>query len=166
MKCPRTGKALKSVKVGGVEVDLSEGCGGVWFDNFELSKFSAPSNRMGEVLVEHLNNFHNPLLETDKRLKCPRDTDLVLMRRFYSGKLQIEIDECPQCGGIWLDAEELEKIHELFPNDGDYGKARKDFAKKVMSSSETKKINEEQDEFVNKLERIANVFKSMAGFKR
>ena len=39
MKCPRTGTELKEIEVGGVKVDISEACGGVWFNNFELQHF-------------------------------------------------------------------------------------------------------------------------------
>ena len=35
MKCPRTGTDLKEIEIDGVKIDISESCGGVWFDNFE-----------------------------------------------------------------------------------------------------------------------------------
>ena len=166
MKCPRTGKALNPVKVAGIEVDVSEGCGGVWFDNFELEKFTAPSSIIGEVLVEHLKNYHNPLVKNYERISCPRDTDVVMMRRYYSSKFQIEIDECPQCGGIWLDAEELEKIRELFPNHGDYENTQKIFVAEVMSSPDVKSHQKEHEKFVGKMEHLSNVLWSMLGARK
>ena len=30
----------------------------------------------------------------------------------FSAKRRVEVDECPGCGGCWLDAGELEKIRE------------------------------------------------------
>jgi Zn-finger nucleic acid-binding protein len=33
-----------------------------------------------------------------------------LKRRMFSPKVAVEIDECPACGGFWLDAGELQQI--------------------------------------------------------
>ena len=35
MNCPRTGKEMVEVEIDGVKVDVSTGCGGVFFDNFD-----------------------------------------------------------------------------------------------------------------------------------
>jgi len=166
MKCPRTGNNLKPIKVGKMEIDISEGCGGVWFDQHELNKFVSPSSMVGELLAEHMKEFHKPLIGSEKRLNCPRHTDVVMMRRFYSGKLQIEIDECPQCGGIWLDTEELDGIRELFPNHGDYESAQKYFVSKVMTSPEIQEHNKAHDELIEKLDNISNALWSIIGIKK
>lgn len=44
-----------------------------------------------------------------KRMKCPicTTTDLLMTER-----LNIEVDYCPQCRGVWLDRGELDKIIE------------------------------------------------------
>jgi uncharacterized protein len=34
------------------------------------------------------------------------------MRHFFSPLRRVEVDECPQCGGYWLDAGELAAIRE------------------------------------------------------
>lgn len=47
MDFPRTGKPLKAVKVGGIKVDISEGCGGIWLDNHEFQKFTSASSEGG-----------------------------------------------------------------------------------------------------------------------
>ncbi len=47
-------------------------------------------------------------------MKCPDDGNL-LNKRIYESV--IEIDECPECQGIWLDAGELERIQETIEND-------------------------------------------------
>ena len=110
MKCPRTGSPLKTVKVGGIAVDISEECGGVFFDNIELSKFQVGTDIRGNALAKHLRKFHSHLLNENERIKCPKCKDIVMMRRYYSPLKVIEIDECPGCAGIWLDTGELEKI--------------------------------------------------------
>ncbi len=110
MKCPRTGSLLKTIKVGGIAVEISEECGGVFFDNLELSKFKSSSDIRGEALAKHLKQFDSHLLNENERIKCPKCTDIVMMRRYYSPLKVIEIDECPGCAGIWLDTGELSKI--------------------------------------------------------
>ena len=32
LKCPRTGQPMVEVEIDGILVDVSTGCGGVWFD--------------------------------------------------------------------------------------------------------------------------------------
>lgn len=110
MKCPRTGSLLKTVKVGGISVEVSEECGGAFFDNLELTKFKSSHEVRGNALVKHLRKFSVKLANEHERIKCPKCTDIVMMRRYYSPLKVIEIDECPGCAGIWLDTGELEKI--------------------------------------------------------
>ncbi len=47
-------------------------------------------------------------------MKCPDDSTN-LERNTYEGDVQV--DRCPDCGGIWLDHGELEAIEELQEND-------------------------------------------------
>ncbi|TLU66418.1 hypothetical protein FE810_05330 [Thalassotalea litorea] len=117
MKCPRTGSPLKTVKVGKIAVDISEECGGVFFDNLELDKFDEKHEIRGEVLVEHLTQFESVILDADNRINCPKCENVVMMRRFYSPKQVLEIDECPNCAGIWLDSGELELLRENFSSE-------------------------------------------------
>ena len=148
MKCPRTGENLKVVKVGGIEVEISEACGGVFFDNFELEKFDEKSEKRGEVLVEHLKNFPPPALDQNERIKCPKCTDVVMARHFYSPLKQIEVDRCPGCGGFWFDFGELDKLRNLFPDQKDREKLSKEFENEMLNSTMykvyDKKLNDKQ----------------------
>jgi len=166
MKCPRTNTPLKPIKVGGIEVDTSEGCGGVWLDNFELKKLTSSDSFPAEVLVEHLKQYHLPLGNTGHRLNCPKDTDVVMMRRFYSAKNQIEIDECPACGGVWLDAEELGGIINLFESEEDFRRTQQQFADSVMESDEIKSHEKEHDEIVSKLDKVGRILRSISKYVR
>jgi Zn-finger nucleic acid-binding protein len=163
VKCPRTGERLSKLRLGQLEVDVSPGCAGVWFDRFELSKVDDLREVQGEVLVEHLSEQSHALLNTATRLRCPRDTDVVMMRRYFSPKGHIEIDECPACGGIWLDAGELEAIRGLFANAADRKEASEAFARAVMSSPEAQKHERESQDFIRRLERISALLWSVLG---
>jgi len=162
MDCPRTGKPLKAVKVGGIEVDISEGCGGVWFDNHELKKFTSTSSELGKVLAEHLKSFHNSLADDGQRLNCPKDTDVVMMRRYFSARQQIEIDECPACGGVWLDAEELESIHDLFPNDDSFEKTQSKFVDEIMSGPVVKQHEKNHKDSIESMKLTTKILRLIA----
>lgn len=110
MKCPACFNVLTSQPVGGVTVDICEGgCGGVWFDAFELQRLEGQEGTETEYLLQIARD---PTLKVDMTLKreCPRCGEVKLKRRFFSPRRQVEIDECPGCGGVWLDAGELEGI--------------------------------------------------------
>ncbi len=47
-------------------------------------------------------------------MKCPTCTSTELL---MTERLNIEIDYCPQCRGVWLDRGELDKIIERSVND-------------------------------------------------
>ena len=44
--------------------------------------------------------------------KCPRCPDTVLERKWFSDTKKVEIDQCPKCDGVWLDAGEFSQIYD------------------------------------------------------
>jgi len=112
MKCPACFNPLSSTTIGKLTVDVCRGgCGGIWFDAFELQQVDEPQESTGAWLVDI---ERDPQLHVDSLSKraCPRCQGVKLKRRYFSPKRQFEIDECPGCGGYWLDAGELEKIRD------------------------------------------------------
>ncbi len=118
MNCPACHHALSSRTAGDVTVDVCDGgCGGIWFDHFELQKLDEPSESAGEQLLD-VRRDPSVAIDTSKRYHCPKCTDdVVMMRHFSSVKRQVTIDECPECGGVFLDAGELRGIRGEFPSD-------------------------------------------------
>jgi uncharacterized protein len=111
IKCPACFNALTSLQVGAVNVDVCRGCGGIWFDAFELQRVDEEHETAGDWLLE-IEREQRIQVDTQRKRECPRCEGVKLKRRFYSPRRQVEIDECPGCGGYWLDAGELEKIRE------------------------------------------------------
>jgi len=111
IKCPACFNALTSVQVGAVNVDVCRGCGGIWFDAFELQRVDEEHETAGDWLLQ-IEREPRIQVDTQRKRECPRCEGVKLKRRFYSPRRQVEIDECPGCGGYWLDAGELEKIRE------------------------------------------------------
>jgi len=110
MKCPACFHDLTEFTIGGVTLDACEGgCAGIWFDAFELQRVDDQHEVAGDKVL-HLQR--DPMLTVDfaRKRDCPRCDGIKLMRQFFSPKLRVEVDHCPQCAGYWLDAGELEKI--------------------------------------------------------
>jgi hypothetical protein len=113
--CPACNKILSVQTVGHLTVDFcAKGCGGIWFDNFELEQAAELHEVVGEVLVQLENKspiIQAPSETSDKRL-CPRCENTKMMRHYFSSKRQVIVDQCSSCNGYWLDSGELSNIRE------------------------------------------------------
>src|SRR5215210_1667115 len=113
IECPVCSNTMTRMEAEGVTVDLcAGGCGGIWFDWFELARVDEANDSAGEKFLEV---ERDPALEVDlaKRISCPRDHE-IMMRHFRSVKRGALVDECPRCAGFWLDAGELAIIRTEF----------------------------------------------------
>ena len=113
MKCPACGNELTEMKAGDITVNACVGgCGGIWFDRFDIGKVDLPSESAGEALL-HIRR--NPSLKVDpsQRRKCPQ-CNMIMMQHFFDVKRMVTVDECPKCAGVWLDAGELATIRSEF----------------------------------------------------
>ena len=158
MQCPACGNALRQMSVGNVTVDVCDGgCGGIWFDQFELKKFDEPHESAGEAL---LDIPRNDALNVDhtKRLNCPKCPDVVMMRHFFSVKKGVEIDECPACAGFWLDAGELAKIRSFFNTEAERHKAAEEYFQEVFAE-DFARMEAESEQELAKARKIANMFR-------
>ena len=136
MKCPVCSSQLREKTVGDITVDICEGgCGGIWFDNFELKKFDEPHESAGETLLD-IEQDESITFDHSKRLKCPKCDDIVMMRHFFSVKKEVEVDECPNCAGVWLDPGELGKIRDLFNTEEERHEAAKEYFERRLPSYE------------------------------
>jgi Zn-finger nucleic acid-binding protein len=119
MRCPACGTALSQARAGDITVDVCKGgCGGIWFDRFELTKVDEPRESAGEALLD-IERKPGLRIDLDRRRSCPRCGDMIMMRHFSSAKRQVVVDECPRCAGIWLDAGELRTIRTEFMTEAD-----------------------------------------------
>ena len=108
MKCPSCKNPLREKGAGGMTLDVCYGgCGGIWFDATELERVSASAastlHTIWQVPVSNVKL-------TEPRM-CPRHPEQILTRKWFSDSKKVEIDQCPICGGIWLDAGEFTQIY-------------------------------------------------------
>jgi len=109
MKCPACYNELTEVQVGPIQVDVCQGgCGGVWFDAFELQQVDE-IHEPGDSLL-HIQPDPQVVVDLSRKRECPRCAGIKLHRHFFSPRRQVQVDQCPNCGGYWLDAGELALI--------------------------------------------------------
>ena len=134
MQCPACNHELIPMEAGGVVVDACVGgCGGVWFDNFELRKFDEPHESEGEALL-HVERDPDVVVDHTARRGCPSCSGVVMMRHPFSPQDNVEIDECPQCGGIWLDAGELADIRNRFDTEEERNEAAQAWLNRTLDA--------------------------------
>jgi Zn-finger nucleic acid-binding protein len=118
MKCPACERDLTTMTAGPITVDVcSGGCGGIWFDHFELQKIDEQSESAGAELLD-LPRDPAVSIDLERRRSCPKcGPDFVMLRHFTSVARKVTIDECPNCGGIFLDPGELAMIRAEYPSE-------------------------------------------------
>src|SRR6185369_9534342 len=111
MKCPACKNSLRQKNAGGMTLDLCYGgCGGIWFDAAELERVSV-SAPAATTLHSIWQTTPSDAHLAEPRV-CPRCPNQMLDRKWFSDSQQVEIDQCPHCGGIWLDAGEFSRIYD------------------------------------------------------
>lgn len=108
MICPACKNPLREKSAGGLILDICYGgCGGIWFDARELERVSASAaNSLHTIWTAPVSN-----VKLTEPRKCPRCPDTVLERKWFSDSKRVEIDQCPKCAGVWLDAGEFSQIY-------------------------------------------------------
>ena len=101
MKCPKCKNSdLKENRVKGYKfpVDLCRDCKGIWFDRNELEA----------LLKISVKTIKLPSQARKQHFDCPRCRKPLYA--FSYPHTMVIVDMCPQCEGIWLDANEFKEI--------------------------------------------------------
>jgi len=107
MKCPKCEQELVRGEAEGLELDVCPGCRGIWFDEGELRQAKDLAN-------ENLNWMDFALWKDEDAFQirpgtaCPRCEGPMGSLEYADTGVQIEA--CPTCRGVWLDAKDLEQI--------------------------------------------------------
>ena len=158
MNCPACGTAMTEMTVGNVKVQACKGgCGGLWFDEWQLGKVDQPDQSAGEAL---LNIPQNPAVKVDQnqRRKCPRDSDIVMMRHFWSVKRDVVVDECPKCEGIFLDPGELAGIRADYKSDAERHQAAHAYYNEMFDKQLAGMLRQDKAK-LESARKVAGIFK-------
>jgi uncharacterized protein len=159
VNCPACGHSLSSRPVGGLTVDVCDGgCGGIWFDHFELRRVDERAESAGESLLD-VRRDPGVVVDPTERYRCPKCTDdVVLMRHFWSVKRAVTIDECPECGGFFLDAGELGRIRDEFPTEAARHAAADAYFKEVVDPLLDTERHQSEEELA-RAQKFAHAFR-------
>jgi Zn-finger nucleic acid-binding protein len=96
---------METVEVEDIQIDRCTKCGGLWFDEFELSDLTA---KAGSETVDtgkaDKSTQHSPA-----RLSCPKCSTSML-RMVDAQQPHIWYETCEGCGGSFLDAGEFRDL--------------------------------------------------------
>ena len=158
MICPACQKNLKEIKIGSLAIDVcAGGCGGAWFDNFEIKQVDEPHEHAGEALLD-ISRDDSIKIDYAAKRKCPRCQDILMMKHFFSIQKKVEIDECAQCGGIWLDVGELAGIRALYSSEAERNKAAEEYFSQVVKTS-LADIQAQSDADLARAKKVAHLFR-------
>jgi Zn-finger nucleic acid-binding protein len=157
VECPVCSNVLTKMEAEGVTVDVcAGGCGGIWFDWFELARVDEADDSAGEKFLE-VDRDPTLVVDLSRRIRCPRDGE-IMMRHFHSVKRGALVDECPRCAGFWLDAGELATIRTEFATEEERKRAAEEYFAELFGPDlavERAKTMEE----LRKTRRIARAFR-------
>lgn len=108
--CPRCSQTLQITRMGNVEVDGCPGCGGVWFDDKELTAV-AQTHAVQLGVLEDRFQAGQPAGGRRGTMQCPTCQHALAEFEFKHSP-GIKLDACQQCKGIWVDDGELRAIQD------------------------------------------------------
>lgn len=113
--CPACGEMMTKIYIPSAKVNLDiclDGCGGIYFDNREFKQFDENSENIDEILKAKLGKQFKEVNQNATRI-CPVCAT-TMVKNYASAKHEIEVDDCYNCGGKFLDHGELLKIRAQF----------------------------------------------------
>ena len=118
MKCPRCSAGLQTVEYESVVVETCPACGGEWLDRGEMKRIVNTYEKLfPREMIESLDGINQAIFTIDEspanQLSCPKCPEVELNRFNYAGTSGVALDKCPECGGIWLDKDEIEQVQIL-----------------------------------------------------
>ena len=132
IKCPACDKEMVKiyVKSAGINVDVCvNGCGGIFFDNKEFLAFDENHENIYEITKALEGKMFNTVDSSVIRT-CPVCSNK-MVKNYTDFSKSIEVDDCYNCGGKFLDYGELEKIRSDKMTSPE---RKKEFVKNVYSS--------------------------------
>lgn len=118
MNCPIDNTELQKKPYEVIETDFCPSCEGMFLHKGELERAeeSRKNNYTDEVKAQPdviAGAYEMAKQESRPLIKCPH-CFTEMERREYGYTSQIMIDDCPNCGGMWLNKNELRDLEIFF----------------------------------------------------
>ena len=107
MDCPRCQGPLRSTYLGAGTADRCPSCHGLWVSRDDFREAAEAADEEAGWLAFELWNDAERFRGAPGDLPCPA-CEKPLPRLAY-GDAEVQVDVCPDCNGVWLDADELER---------------------------------------------------------
>ena len=107
--CPRCTKVLEPTDIGQIQLDACGGCGGMWFDDGELTTLAKTFLEELKALDERFCDRRPEWARTDRPVTCP-NCAVGLVSHQYRHFPGVTVDACQRCKGVWLDDGEVREI--------------------------------------------------------
>ena len=108
MKCPRCKKKLIKETREGEEIEVCKACNGMWLHKQQLNNLLKESG--GDVELCSIDD--NPHKDKNPVIKCRECKNVEMNKINFLDYSDIIMDRCPECGGFWLDKNELANMHK------------------------------------------------------
>ncbi|HEX5397796.1 MAG TPA: zf-TFIIB domain-containing protein [Verrucomicrobiae bacterium] len=118
MKCPRCDSLLRPVEYDGQTVQVCPDCQGEWLVAGELQKIVEHHDEVfTSEEIASLDAVNKEIFTAEKddhdELNCPGCGNVRMEQFNYGDTSGIILHKCTQCGGIWMDKDELRKVEEV-----------------------------------------------------
>jgi Zn-finger nucleic acid-binding protein len=115
MICPNDGTEMTQVKAEShygqtVILDQCPGCGGIWFDHFELYK--AKQGEADKIELLNADGLRTSTSIENRELVCPKDRVKLVRFQDVLFPKDIVIARCPVCNGFWLNRGEFTRYQQ------------------------------------------------------
>ncbi len=108
MICPRCNNKLSYSEIEDHKIETCMSCHGIWLDKKQLNAFLMETE--GDFELSSIDD--NPHKDGYPIIKCRRCKNVDMKKINFLDYSDIIMDYCPQCGGFWLDKDELGNIKE------------------------------------------------------
>ncbi|HEY1663183.1 MAG TPA: zf-TFIIB domain-containing protein [Verrucomicrobiae bacterium] len=118
MNCPRCTVALRPVQYDGQTVQVCPDCKGEWLASGELQKIVEHHDEVfTQAELDSLDSVNRQIemveLANHDELTCPLCVGVQMEHFNYGDTSGIILHKCTECGGIWMDKDQLQKVEEV-----------------------------------------------------
>ena len=118
MKCPRCNAVLSPVENDGQVVEVCPACKGEWLHAGELQKLVEHHDEVfTPEEIASLDAVNKEIFTAEKddhdELNCPVCGTVSMEHFNYGDTSGIVLHKCTECGGIWMDKDQLQKVEEV-----------------------------------------------------
>ena len=139
INCPACGKEMKKIYINDANCYLDiclDGCGGIFFDNREFEKFDEQQESIGQIVSLYKGKTYSKV-DDDKTRTCPV-CNINMVKHYANEKHEVLVDECYNCGGLFLDFGELDEIRKQYTTENERKTAFIEHFEKVHDVSDFK----------------------------